>query len=116
MMTEIDPDTAKIFAQMETAGMLLSYIHRIEGRDGLVRLLDGWPKATLMKAAVELAAMEMPDIAEAVLEAADNASEPENPFPEQTANWRDWQRRHYGDYSGFYFDDDERAIRARDMR
>jgi hypothetical protein len=64
MMSEIDPAVADIFAQMETTAMLLAYIHRIEGRDGLVRLLDGWPKASLINAADELAEMEMPLVAE----------------------------------------------------
>jgi hypothetical protein len=73
-----------------------------EGRDGLLWLLnDGWNKASLINAADELAEMEMPLVAEAVAEAAANADEPENPFPENTANWRNWNRRFMGDFTDF---------------
>jgi hypothetical protein len=91
---------------METTGMLFSYIHKIEGRDGLLWLLNespasGWPKASLLKAADELTAMDLPLVAETVLEAAANAAEPVNPFPENSAHWRNWNRCNYGDFTGF---------------
>jgi hypothetical protein len=98
--------TASIFAELETTAMLFAYIHKIEGRDGLLWLLNeseakGWPWASLMNAADELTQMDMPAVAEVIAEAASSAAEPTNPFPENTANWRNWNRRFMGDFTGF---------------
>jgi hypothetical protein len=102
--------TASIFAELETTAMLFAYIFKIEGRDGLLRLLtdsaaSGWSKASLLQAADELMQMEMPAVAEVIAEAADCAPEPANPFPKNTGNWRDWNRRNTGDFEGFLHDE-----------
>jgi hypothetical protein len=36
-----------------------------------------------------------------VLEAADNAPTKQNPHAEGSANWKDWNRRHHQDFTGF---------------
>jgi hypothetical protein len=63
--------------------------------------------------AEELAEMDLPHIANIVLEAAENTPPRCNPFPENTADWRVWNRRHTGSFEGYLLDDDERAARAR---
>jgi hypothetical protein len=101
-----EDSAADVFAGMDSAAMIYAYIHRIHGMDGLVAVLnasvnDQWTKASLTRAADELAEMDMPIIAEAIAEAASNAPEPTNPFPENTAHWRNWNRCTYGDFTGF---------------
>ena len=110
MITEAEAP-ADPFEQFDSPAMIYAYIHRIHGIDGLQTLLnatveDQWTKASLEQAADELAqlALDMPaltEAAEAVAAAAANAPEPENPFPENTAHWRNWNRRTYGDFTGF---------------
>ena len=104
LMTEETP--ADIFSEMDSAAMIYAYVHRVLGMDGLLAVLnasveDQWTKASLERAADELAEMDMPIIAEAIAEAAANAAEPTNPFPENTAHWRNWNRCTYGDFTGF---------------
>jgi hypothetical protein len=36
-----------------------------------------------------------------------------NPFPEGTADWRDWNRRELNDWTGFLYDDDERKAKGK---
>jgi hypothetical protein len=60
----------------------------------------------------ELAEMDLPHIADIVLEAA--ASIPlSNPHREGTAAWRVWNRRHRGSFEGYLLNDADRAARAR---
>jgi hypothetical protein len=40
-----------------------------------------------------------------VAEVAANTPPKQNPHPEGTANWRDWNRRHHQDFTGLYLDD-----------
>ncbi len=121
-MTEAD-NTADIFSEMDTAAMLFAYFHRTDGMAGLQRFLAAavenageGTKPCLIKAADELMEMEMPATARAVLETAATLAEPENPFPENTPNWRDWNRRQTGSFEGFYFDDGDRVTLARQLR
>ena len=102
-MTEaVEP--ADVFAQMDDLAMLFAYLYRHHGLEGFMALLDAsapWTKASLMKAAEELMQLDMPDLAEAIQEAAASAPEPANPFPENTGNHRNWNRHTNGDFTGF---------------
>ena len=101
MTPEID-----IFEEFETCAMIYAYFHKLYGMEGLLMILiaiseEDWSKKHFMKAASELAEMEMTVVAEALAEAAANAPEPVNPFPKNTGDWRDWNRRKAGSFEGF---------------
>jgi hypothetical protein len=64
----------------------------------------------LVRDAALLAEMRLLKAADLVKEAAANAPEAgsECPYPDGTANARDWHRRHKQDFTDFYQDDEDR--------
>jgi hypothetical protein len=101
------------FEGYDTAASVMAYVHHITGMAGLIQLLDKLESdgAFLERAADELEAVGLKDVAAAVSDYAATAPPPSNPFDKLTdpANWRDWNRRHTGSFDGYYFDDIERG-------
>jgi hypothetical protein len=96
MTTEADP-----FDVFQTTDEVMAWVYRETGAEGLREYLQMMvlePQATpsiLLKAAAELEAAGLMKAAAMVTEAVATIPEPECPFPEGSANGRDWLRRHH---------------------
>jgi hypothetical protein len=103
------------FNDMDDSAAVMAYIHQKHGNAALAELLavDDYSQESLIGDAELLTAMGLEECAAIVAEAAANAPPKCNPFPENTADWRDWNRRDKGSFEGFYLDDDERAERVK---
>jgi hypothetical protein len=94
MMTETEG--LNPFDDFEGGADIMAYIHRQYGDEGLRDLLAEIEadRESLERDAAELQAIGLPEVAAIVAEIAANTPEPTCPFPEGTANARDWLRRH----------------------
>lgn len=94
------------FGGFDTSAGVMAFIHQKCGDDGLRQLLAeiGPDRDSLLKDAAELEAIGLFAVASIVAEIAANTPEPTCPFPEGSANFRDWQRR-YSNAGGFIPED-----------
>jgi hypothetical protein len=87
----------------DSSAGVMAYIYSKEGAEALRALLAlmAAEREMLERDAKELIEVGLPAVADIVLEAAANTPPKQNPHPEETADWRDWNRRHHQDFTGF---------------
>jgi hypothetical protein len=96
-------EDANPFEAFEDAAAIFAFCHATFGEAGLRELLAivEADQDSLLRDAQELIEVGLPDVAAIVSEAADSAPTKQSPYPEGTANWKDWNRRHPQDFAGF---------------
>jgi hypothetical protein len=108
------------FDTFDEVAAIYAFCHATFGEAGLRELLAmvDTDKEGLLRDAAELAEMGLLKASDIVAEQAATAPETslENPHPPETADWRDWNRRHHQDFTGFYLDDEDRRQRAKKLR
>lgn len=121
------------FSVFDEIAPALAFCHMKYGAEGLHHMLqwmvdpssapaeikrehgDDWPnrcttsQKDLERYADELEAVGLSAVAAIVTEYAADIPEPSNPHPKYTANALDWDRRCRGDFTGFLYDDIDRA-------
>jgi hypothetical protein len=87
----------------------MAYVYSEDGAEGLRALLAllATDQESLLRDVQELTEVGLPDVADIVMEAAASAPPKQNPHPEGTADWRDWNRRHKQDFTGYLLDDED---------
>jgi hypothetical protein len=97
--TDLDP-----FTEFSDCTAIYAFFHSTFGDDGLRELLSlvvGLDQESLLRDAAALAEMGLLNTAEIVAEHAASIAPETNPFPENTGDWRNWNRRHKQDFTGF---------------
>jgi len=91
------------FDTFDDVAAIYPFVHATFGEAGLRELLAmvEADQESLLRDVQELIEVGLPDVATVVSEATDNAPTKQNPHPEGSANWKDWQRRQYQDFTGF---------------
>jgi hypothetical protein len=113
------------FEHFKTADEIMAYLYRQHGEDTLVEVLAALlvkdkdkdiDRGFLQRAADAMAAAGLKNAADIVMEGADEAALEGNPRSNDPAEVRDYNRRTYGDFSGFFMDDEQRQQRLRLLR
>jgi hypothetical protein len=96
-------EDANPFEAFDDVAAVLAFCHATFGEVGLRELLAmvEADQESLLRDVQELNEIGLRDAAAIVSEAADSAPIKQNPHPEGTANWKDWNRRHHQDFTGF---------------
>jgi len=105
------------FNDMDDAAAVMAYIHQKHGKAALAELLamGDHSQESLIGDGELLTAMGLEECAAIVAEFAANTPPEMNPHPEGSANARDWNRRHKQDFTGYLLDDEDRAIRVKQL-
>jgi hypothetical protein len=95
------------FDGFDSSAGVMAFIYSEDGAEGLRALLalSACDQESLLRDVQELTEVGLPDVAAIVAEVAANTPPKQNPHPEDTADGRDWDRRHKQDFTGFYLDD-----------
>src|ERR1700687_3949787 len=118
-MTETPADP---FDEFATPAEVLAFVYAQLGDEALCQVLEqviggvndmrGVDKESLERAAEEWAEPGLGIPAAIVAEAAATAPESVCPFPEDSANAKDFNRRHHQDFTGFLNDEYDRSYKV----
>ena len=104
-MTEPQGDD---FDGFDSSAGVLAFVYSENGAEGLRALLalSACDQESLLRDVQELTEVGLPDVAAIVAEVATNTPPKQNPHPEDTADGRDWDRRHRGVFKGYRITED----------